>query len=211
MPLKAVIFDMDGILSRTQRLHAKAQSEVLEEETGKDMRPEEITRRYAGREPGTFFEEEADAEKPMEMHSRKQEKLYELAEDSLEAVTGSIDLVKDLEGDYILGVASGSQPEFIEKVLDALEIKESFDSFTSGSEVERGKPSPDVFLEEAERLDVRPENCLVIEDGKAGMKGANEAGMVSVGVYDGESPADHTVSSVKELSLETVERFYREA
>ncbi|MFB6115153.1 MAG: HAD family hydrolase [Candidatus Nanohalobium sp.] len=209
MPLKAVIFDMDGVLSKTQKLHAKAQSEILKEETGKEMRPEKITEKYAGMEPGTFFEEEADAERPMDLHSRKQERLYELVEEEgVEPVPGAVELVEGLEDEFVLGVASGSQPEFIEKVLNSLGLEDYFDSFTSASEVERGKPAPDVFLEEAERLSVRPEDCLVIEDGSAGMNGANSAGMTSVGLSESECPADVTVTSLKELDAEKLNKFY---
>lgn len=210
MPLKAVIFDMDGVLSQTQKLHAKAQSQILKEETGKEMRPEKITEKYAGMEPGTFFREESEKERPMELYEKKQERLYDLAEEGVEAVPGALELVEDLEGEFILGVASGSQPEFIEKVLDSLGLKEKFDSFTSATEVENGKPSPDVFLEEAERLGVRPENCLVIEDGSAGMEGANSAGMVSVGLSEEDCPADVRVGSLGGLDSRKLKEFYRD-
>ncbi len=208
-PLKAVIFDMDGVLSQTQKLHARAQSEILEEETGKQMEPERITAEYAGMEPGTFFEEESDTERPMELYSKKQERLHHLVEEEgVKAVPGVLNLIKGLEDDFNIGVASGSHPEFIEKVLDSLGIKENFDSFTSANKVGNAKPAPDVFLEEAKRLDVRPENCLVIEDGSAGMKGANSAGMVSIGLSKSECPADFRVSSLKEFDPQALVKLY---
>lgn len=211
MSLKAVIFDMDGVLSQTQKLHAEAQSQILEEETGKEMRPEEITEKYAGKEPGTFFRKKTEAERPMELYSKKRERLHQLVEEEgVEPVPGALQLVEGLEDEFVLGIASGSQPEFIEKVLDSLGLKKKFRSFTSATEVENGKPSPDVFLEEAERLGVRPENCLVIEDGSAGMRGANSAGMVSVGLSEEECPADASVSSLKNLNAERLGKIYSE-
>ena len=211
MPLEAVIFDMDGVLSQTQKLHAKAQSEILREETGKEMRPEEITDKYAGMEPGTVFREESESERPMDLYSKKQERLHQtVEEEGVEPVPGALQLVKDLEDDFVIGVASGSHKKFMEKVLDSLGIKEKFNSFTSATRVERAKPSPDVFLEEAERLGISPENCLVIEDGSAGMRGANSAGMVSVGLSKSECPADFRVDSLEDLDSKTLERFYRE-
>lgn len=212
MPLKAVIFDMDGVLSQTQKLHAKTQSEVLMEETGKKMKPEEITEKYAGTESGTFFEEEADSERPEKMHSQKQDRLYELVEEQgVDPVAGALQLVESLEGEFVLGVASGSQTDFIEKVLSSLCIKEKFDSFTSASEVENGKPAPDVYLKEAERLGVKPENCIVIEDSSAGMKSANSAKMASIGLSENECPADFSVSSLKDFNPEVLEKFYEKA
>lgn len=212
MTFEAVIFDMDGVISRTQRLHAQAQSDVLERDFSVEKSPSEITENYAGMEPGTVFREEASADDPRKAHSRKQERLYELVEEKgVEPVEGALELIEELNHYYILGVGSGSQPNFIRLVLDDLGISEYFDSYTSGSEVENGKPAPDVYLEEARRLEVDPENCIVIEDSRHGVKAARDAGMNVIGllsdVNEGlgadlevESLTDLEKTDIKELS-----------
>ena len=212
MALEAVIFDMDGVLSDTQKLHAEAQSKILEE-YGVKMSPEEITRKYAGKPPGTLFREESPASDPMQAHAKKQDVLYELVErDGVEAIDDSRRLVRELEGKYELAVASSSQPDFIQEVVDTLGISEDFEVIKSASEVPDGKPSPDVFLETADEIGVKPEDCLVIEDGRSGMKGATEAGMVCIGLVkdSGEYPAHETVNSLSELDKQTVERIHIE-
>lgn len=211
MALEAVIFDMDGVLSETQRLHAKAQSEVVEKYGGK-MKAKEITKRYAGKPPGTFFREESDAEDPMEAYSEKQEELYRLVEEKgVAPVEGSRRLVKELNKKYSLAVASSSEPDFIDMIVEALSLKQYFETLESASDVKYGKPAPDVFLEVARKLDVAPENCLVIEDGRSGMKGAREAGMISLGLVedDAEYPAHETIRSLETLDAEKLESIYQ--
>ena len=210
MGLEAVIFDMDGVLSDTQKLHAQAQSQILEE-YGVEMPSEEITRKYAGRPPGTLFREESPASDPMKAHAKKQEVLYKLVErKGVEPIESSQQLVRELEGRYKLGVASSSQPDFIEEVVDSLGLSEYFEFIKSASEVSNGKPAPDVFLETADELGVNPEECLVIEDGRSGMKGATEAGMVCIGLVDetGKYPAHKTVTSLSELDTKYIEEIY---
>lgn len=212
MSLKAVIFDMDGVLSATQKLHAEAQSRVLEE-YGVEMSPEEITRKYAGKPPGTLFREESPASDPMEAHAKKQGVLYELVErKGVKPIEGSQRLVRELEGKYELGVASSSQPDFIQEVVNSLGLSEYFEVIKSASEVPNGKPAPDVFLETADELAANPEDCLIIEDGRSGMKGSTEAGMVCIGLVDEseEYPAHETVTSLSELDIQSIEEIYSE-
>lgn len=211
MSLKAVIFDMDGVLSDTQKLHAEAQSRILEE-YGVKMSSEEITRKYAGKPSGTLFREESPASDPMEAHGKKQDLLYKLVEDKgVDAVDGSQKLVRELQGKYTLGVASGSKPDFIQQIIGSLGLSEYFEVMKSASEVQSGKPAPDVFLETAAELGVEPEECLVIEDGRSGMKGAREAGMVCLGLVKNkaEYPAHETVESLTQVDCNYIEELHR--
>lgn len=76
-----------------------------------------------------------------------------------------------------MAVASGTQKEILEMLLDKTELKDYFPIVLSSEEVEKGKPAPDVFLETARLLDEPPENCLVLEDSPAGAQAAQAAGM----------------------------------
>lgn len=112
-----------------------------------------------------------------------------------------------------MAIASSSQPEFIQKVVENLELEKYFDCIKSASNVDKGKPAPDVFLKAAEDLGVKPSNCLVIEDGRSGMKGAKEAGMACIGLVneDGDYPADETTESLKNLNKNSIEEIYRKS
>ena len=78
-------------------------------------------------------------------------------------------------------VASSSGYELINMVLEKLDIAKYFDCITSGVDVKRGKPAPDVFLLAAEKLGVMPDECLVIEDSENGVIAAKSAEMMAVG------------------------------
>ncbi len=79
-----------------------------------------------------------------------------------------------------LAIASGSSPDIIELMLQSDSLKELFSIRVSSVEVPHGKPAPDVFLEAARRLAVRPELCLVLEDSCFGVAAAKAAGMTCV-------------------------------
>lgn len=70
----------------------------------------------------------------------------------------------------------------IDAAFDVLGIAEFFDAVMSSEQVKAGKPSPDVFLAAAERMNIAPEHCVVVEDAPAGIEAARRAGMKSVGV-----------------------------
>ena len=78
-------------------------------------------------------------------------------------------------------VASSSGYDLIGLILSRLGISEYFDSITSGNDVKRGKPDPDVFLLAAERIGVNPRDCFVVEDSENGVKAAKSAGMKTLG------------------------------
>ncbi len=83
-----------------------------------------------------------------------------------------------------VGIGTSNTPELVEAVLSSLGIKDIIDTIVTGHEVEHGKPSPDIYLEAAKRLDVEPEKCLVFEDIVPGIQAARNAGMRSVAVDD---------------------------
>lgn len=79
-----------------------------------------------------------------------------------------------------ISVASGSDLSIVEPSLEATGLRELFDIVITPALVERGKPAPDMFLLAAERMGVAPEDCIVFEDGQAGIDAADAAGMASV-------------------------------
>lgn len=106
---------------------------------------------------------------------------------------------------FALGVASGSPKVFIVKVLETLSLTPFIHQFVSSEEVEKGKPAPDVFLKAARLLNVPSSRTLVIEDGRAGIRGAKAAGMKTVFLGEPLDDADLTISSFSELTVGTIE------
>ena len=83
---------------------------------------------------------------------------------------------------YRQALATSAPPGNIDAVFIALGIAECFDAVISSETVKAGKPAPDVFLAAAAKLNVAPENCLVVEDAPAGIEAAHRAGMRALGV-----------------------------
>jgi HAD superfamily hydrolase (TIGR01509 family) len=79
--------------------------------------------------------------------------------------------------EYRLALASSADPIVIAENVRALRLERFFEAIVSGTQVARGKPAPDVFIETARRLLLSPERCLVVEDSRNGLLAAKAAGM----------------------------------
>jgi beta-phosphoglucomutase family hydrolase len=209
--VKAVIFDMDGVISDTQKLHAEVESKLLAR-FGVVLSPEEITKRYAGVRTREFFsrllEEQGAVFDIDQILEEKWEEMAILADDKVEEIPGSIALIKSLKAaKFPLAVASASNLRYVTTVLKKLGVDDAFDSVVSGDMVQKGKPDPESFLLAATNLGISPEQCLVIEDGISGMEAARSAGMYCIGlVHDLTKiyPTANLVSTMEEITLDRV-------
>ncbi len=205
----AVIFDMDGVISDTQKLHAAVESELLGR-YGVHVSPEEVTYRYAGVKTSEFFSDllkDTDADISALM-KEKWERAVELAEERVDPIPGAIELIHALhEKNIPIGVSSASARPYVEMVLTKLGVRQFILQSTTGDEVEHGKPDPMIFVNTAKKLGIDPQACLVIEDGKSGMIAAKRGGMACIGlVYDVEEyPADTLVSDLRDVTLSMIE------
>jgi beta-phosphoglucomutase family hydrolase len=211
--IKGIIFDMDGVISDTQRLHAQVESGLLAR-FGIDLTPEEITHRYAGVRTQKFFAEllaatgrAYDLDKLMEENWQTMEKL---AAESVQEIPGATQLIKRLAQEKMpLAVASASNLNYIKVVLRGLKVIDYFKAVVSSEMVARGKPSPDIFLLAAEKLRIKPEECLVIEDGLSGMEAAKAAKMKCIGLVSAKEksyPITNLVLSLAEITPQYLQK-----
>lgn len=105
-------------------------------------------------------------------------------------------------------IASSAPPANVDALLDVLHIRPFFQAIVHAGDVTRGKPDPEVYLLAAARLGVAPAASVVIEDAPAGIEGARRAGMrcIAVGPLHATLPADISVHSLAELPPDTVAR-----
>lgn len=175
----AVIFDMDGVLVDGEPLHFAAVNQLLGEE-GRSISLERY-KPYMGTKTGwSEIISDFKLTQPREHYSaRYRELILESYRKHSEPLPGAVELVRGLQARRMpLGIASSSIRPWVEACLDRIGLLDAFDEIVTGSEVERGKPAPDIYLLTAERLGVEPRSCLVFEDAPAGIESAKNAGMV---------------------------------
>ena len=98
-------------------------------------------------------------------------------------------------------IAIGSSSSNTKFILDKLKLLDSFDAIVDGTDIKNSKPDPEVFLKAAQRMELAPLNCAVVEDAIAGIDAANTADMVSFAISDanGYEKADFSLNNLKEL------------
>jgi len=230
--LKAVIFDMDGVLVNSEPLHYEADRRMLARlgvEVGDGYLDRFVgasdSEMWAaifadfgavpgpGDDPDAVIEPSSgigpDTDLESVLRAQKSLKLKLLKASDLEPIEGIPKLLSTLKKRGIpLAIASSSPSIFIKTMTEKLGISRFFDLRVSGENAERGKPAPDVYLKAAERLGVAPESCAAIEDSRNGVLAAKAAGMKCVGFKNpasGEqdlSAADRTVGDIREISPE---------
>lgn len=105
------------------------------------------------------------------------------------------------------GVALGSASKNAGPILEKVNLLSKFDVIVDGNSVIKGKPDPEVFLTGAKLLKIEAKNCIVFEDAVAGVKAANAANMISIGIGDKETlhEADYVFSDFTEISIEFIQ------
>lgn len=169
---------MDGVLVDGEPLHFRAFNRMLGEE-GKSISLERHKASMGTKGSWPELVAEFQLSQPVEYYSPRYDAviLEEYAACSV-ALPGAAHVVRTLASERVpLAVASSSRRNWVETCLDRIGLIDAFDVIVTGSDVEHGKPSPEIYLLTASRLGVDPANCLVIEDAPAGIQSAHAAGM----------------------------------
>ncbi len=169
---------MDGVLVDGEPLHFATVNELLGRE-GKSISLEQY-KPYMGTKTG-WADMIADfgLSQPREYYSPVYRELVlaRYQRDS-QALPGALSLVTALRmGGQKLGLASSSIRPWVEACLQRIGLANAFDITVTGTEIENGKPDPEIYLLTAERLGVAPSECLAVEDAPAGIESAKAAGM----------------------------------
>lgn len=210
--LKAVIFDMDGVIIDSEPIYSEVDKRVLKQ--CDIIANEEILNPYVGISNPEMWKDLKEryhlipsVEELLKLQSELLIKAFN--ETKIEAIDGIKELLSELKQNKILlAVASSSARSFIESILKTIGIREYFKIILSGEEVQRGKPNPDIFLKTAEMLEVSPQECIVIEDSTNGVKAALAAGMKCIGYSNLNSgsqdlsSASTIVDSIREINYD---------
>lgn len=179
---KAFIFDCDGTLVDSMPLHHQAWISALEAHGASFEFTWELFMRRAGmtleQTVAELNDEFGTALDPVSV-ARHQRAEYDRLIDRIRPIEEVVSFARSRAG-APMAVASGGDRPVVERSLSAIGIRELFPVVVVAADVLRGKPEPDLFLLAAERLRVRPEDCLVFEDSPSCVEGARRAGMGAV-------------------------------
>jgi beta-phosphoglucomutase len=183
---RAIIWDLDGTLIDSSAYHWEAWQEVMTSEN-LPLTYEEYVADFGKRNDeilrGRLGPDLTDGD-IARITGAKEERYRELVRSKgLKLLPGAGYWLNQLKADnWLQALATSSPRGNIGAVFDALGIEEYFDVVVSSEEVKHGKPHPDVFLAAAEKLNVAPVRCIVIEDAPAGIEAAHRAEMKAIGV-----------------------------
>lgn len=177
---KAVLFDMDGTLVNNLQFHREAWIGFLKKYDKKITHQE-----FNEKNHGTiheiiprFFPEYTDEEAIKKLGFEKEKFYRDLYEPHIKPVDGLVPFLDKLtKENRRIGLATSGDEHNINFTLDNLSIRSYFSAITGSEEVRYGKPNPEVYLLTAQKLNTKPENCLVIEDSIAGIEAGIAAGM----------------------------------
>jgi len=208
--IKGAIFDLDGVLVDTAKYHYLAWKKLTEklgfDFTEKDNeRLKGISRKQSLEillEIGGIKADDKQKEKWAEEKNQCYvEYLKQLDQNALlEGTTVYLKALREEGVKISLGSASKNAP----LILSQLEIEKYFDAVIDGNCISKAKPDPEVFLQAAKALGLKPENCVVFEDSLAGIQAAKKGGMKAVGVGNEKNlpGADYYIQSLGQAKKE---------
>jgi beta-phosphoglucomutase family hydrolase len=217
--LKAVIFDMDGVIIDSEPIHFKVEKRLFED-LGLAISDDEhhsfvgTTSRWMWSYIKDKYNLDQSIEELVQMEATSYIDHLSSQKDE-KPIPGVVDLIQELHGNNVrLAVASSASVRNIDIVLKMFNLEKLFEARVSGDEVRNGKPAPDVFLHCAKISGLRPCECIVIEDSKNGAEAAKAAGMMCIGFKNpnsGEqdlSATDIVIHSFSELGYRRLRQVY---
>jgi HAD superfamily hydrolase (TIGR01509 family) len=204
--IDAVVFDLDGVIIDSEQLWDEVREGLARERGGRwSEQAQADMMGMSSTEWSRYMHEVVDLpEPPEEINREVVRRMLARYSEHLPLIDGAVDAVKRLAAHWPLGVASSSNRELIDHVLELSGLAPYFEVTVSSEEVERGKPAPDVYLEAARRLGVKPARSVAIEDSASGIRSAHAAGMHVVAIPNRAFPPPADVLALAGVVLESI-------
>jgi beta-phosphoglucomutase len=216
VPLRAIVFDFDGVIANSEPLHYQAFRDVLAVE-GVTLGEADYYARYLGYDDaGAFAAVGSDHNRPWTSSdiagfvARKADQMTELERNATVLFPGAADTVRRVAAAMPIAIASGALGHEIRRVLDRENLTEYFSAIVAAEDTGRSKPAPDPYLRAVELLresipGLQPAHCVAVEDSAWGLESARVAGLRTLGVAQSYPAtmlsADVVIASISELDL----------
>jgi HAD superfamily hydrolase (TIGR01509 family) len=212
--IDAVVFDLDGILVQSEELWDEARRELAEEH-GIEW-PSDATDAMMGmssKEWSRYVHDEVGVpDSPEEINRKVLERLVSRYRSDLPWIPGAQEAVRRIGAEFPLGLATSSNREVIDIVIEVGGFADLISVTVSSEEVYGGKPAPDVYLEVMRRMGAEPSRTAAVEDSTNGLLSASNAGMRVIAIPNDAHPpadkglavADVVLDSIDELTPEVI-------
>jgi beta-phosphoglucomutase-like phosphatase (HAD superfamily) len=225
--VQAIVLDFDGVVVNSEPLHLRAFQEVLAVE-GQALSAQEYYNVYVGLDDVGMFRAFAehrglpsDAPWVRQMVTSKAVRMQALLAEGSPLFAGAADRIRELAAVVPVAIASGALRHEILQVLDGAGLTSAFSVIVAAGETPRGKPAPDPYARAVDLLGremaraMNPSQVVAVEDTIQGLASARDAGLRTVAVTTTYPPetlaeADAVVSSLREVSMELLERVVRQ-
>ena len=209
---KAVIFDMDGVIIDSEKLWVQADNEIFSSlgvvitnellEMTKTMTTSEVTKFWYD----IFPWQDVELNEVENMVVSRVIELIETEECYINGVKPFIEQLKTYN--YKIGLATNSPSKIIPVVLNKLDMTHLFDAVCSADFVKKAKPDPEIYYETAKKLNVAPNDCIVIEDSYSGMLAAKNAGMTVVAFTNGNKDLNFEIAdySIDKFDIQEIDK-----
>ncbi|CAJ1176267.1 beta-phosphoglucomutase [Companilactobacillus paralimentarius DSM 13238 = JCM 10415] len=214
--IKGFIFDLDGVIANTSVFHAKAWHQLADklgvtwtEDLANQLKGVgrmdslNLILKSGGKE--NDYTEDEKIKYATEKNDNYLSLLKGLTDKDI--LPGMKEFIEDLSANnYLISLASSSKNS--PKVLEALDLEKYFDARVDPSTLKNGKPDPEIYVRGAEVLNLRPEECIGLEDAVSGIKSVNGAHETSVGIGDPEilNEADINFTDTSQVTLANIKK-----
>ena len=210
--IRAVIFDLDGVLVGSEQVWDAARRQLTEDSGGRWS--ESATQDMMGMsstEWSRYMHEVLGVKLPSEeISAAVVKRMEELYREHLPLIPGACEAVARVAARWPLGLASSANRPVIEVVLELSGLGGFFETTVSSEEVARGKPAPDVYLEAARLLRVDPALCAAVEDSSSGILSAHTAGMRVVAIPNRTFPPSEEALEAADAAIPSLQELYQE-
>jgi len=207
MKIEAVIWDLDGVLIDSESYHIEAEIETLKEFGIELSLP--VAKEYFGIKLEDYFSDIVKRfRKNIPIHrmiARHCGTLNRYYRKIFPVTPAALEVLDALQRRYRMAIATSREKELADIALKRFSLFQFFETIVYGEDVRNGKPDPEPFLTACERLDTKPQQCVVIEDSISGVTAAKTAGMLSIvrkARHNADldfSKADYTITDLKEI------------